>query len=379
MIIESKDKISLYKLLILQKEDEKDNLAWDNFVNVHADATVYHLSDWLNVLQKESGQEVLMLVCKDEEGDIVGILPLQYTRGFPFGLGGVPGIKRLSSLPRTPIGGPLALDEKISHLLLQKAIDIVKGDEQRYLQIKTFLPQIDADPDTLTKYLWREIYITEIPGYPEEIRFGDSRNHAAIKRAVKKAIKNNVRFREADRIEELKEWYPLYLDTMRFHVTPARSYSFFKNIWERMKPKGLMSLVLSELELDKSKKIIAGSILFKFNDTITYAFNGSSREHFELRPNDLLHWEAIHNGQKEGFKYYDLGEVSKDHLSLAAYKKKWASTIKEMYHYYYPKPDKLDSEEELDAGTSGNLKQKVWQSLPLKITQIIGEKTYKYL
>jgi Acetyltransferase (GNAT) domain len=379
MIIESKDKISLYKLLILQKEDEKDNLAWDNFVNVHADATVYHLSDWLNILQKESGQEVLMLVCKDEEGDIVGILPLQYTRGFPFGLGGVPGIKRLSSLPRTPIGGPLALDEKISHLLLQKAIDIVKGDEQRYLQIKTFLPQIDADPDTLTKYLWREIYITEIQGYPEEIRFGDSRNHAAIKRAVKKAIKNNVRFREADRIEELKEWYPLYLDTMRFHVTPARSYSFFKNIWERMKPKGLMSLVLSELELDKSKKIIAGSILFKFNDTITYAFNGSSREHFELRPNDLLHWEAIHNGQKEGFKYYDLGEVSKDHLSLAAYKKKWASTIKEMYHYYYPKPDKLDSEEELDAGTSGNLKQKVWQSLPLKITQIIGEKTYKYL
>ena len=379
MIIESKDKISLYKLLILQKEDEKDNLAWDNFVNVHADATVYHLSDWLNVLQKESGQEVLRLVCKDEEGNIVGILPLQYTRGFPFGFGGIPGIKRLSSLPRTPIGGPLALDEKVSCLLLQKAIDIVKGDEQRYLQIKTFLPQINADPDDLNKYLWREIYITEIPGYPEEIRFGDSRNHAAIKRAVKKAIKNNVRFREADRIEELKEWYPLYLDTMRFHVTPARSYSFFKNIWERMKPKGLMSLVLSELELDKSKKIIAGSILFKFNDTITYAFNGSSREHFELRPNDLLHWEAIHNGQKEGFKYYDLGEVSKDHLSLAAYKKKWASTIKEMYHYYYPKPDKLDSEEELDAGTSGNLKQKVWQSLPLKITQIIGEKTYKYL
>lgn len=379
MIIESKDKISLYTLLILQTEDEKDNLAWDNFVNVHPDATVYHLSDWLSILQKESDQEVLRLVCKDEEGNIVGILPLQYTRGFPFGLGGVPGIKRLSSLPRTPIGGPLALNETISRLLLQKAIDIVKGDEQRYLQIKTFLPQMNADTDTLNKYLWREIYITEIPGYPEEIRFGDSRNHAAIKRAVKKAIKNNLRFREADRIEELKEWYPLYLDTMRFHVTPARSYSFFKNIWKRMKSKGLMSLVLSELELDKFKKIIAGSVLFRFNDTITYAFNGSSREYFELRPNDLLHWEAIHNGQKEGFRYYDLGEVSKDHLSLAAYKKKWASTIKEMYHYYYPKPDKLDSEEKLDAGTSGNLKQKVWQSLPLKITQIIGGKTYRYL
>ena len=50
-----------------------------------------------------------------------------------------------------------------------------------------------------------------------------------------------------------------------------------------------------------------------------------------------------------------------------------------MYHYYYPKPYGLDNEEELDAGTSGNLKQKLWQRLPLKITEIIGDKTYKYL
>jgi hypothetical protein len=370
--------IDLPSLRIIEAQDNY-NLLWEKFVVEHPGRTIYHTLEWLKVLEMESRQKILKLICIDEDEKITGLLPLQYTKGIPFGLGGVPGIKRISSLPRTPTGGPLALNEQITSLLAQKAIDIIKDDKKRFLQIKTFSPQLIPSSDDFDKYLWREIYITEIPEYPKEIRFGDSRNHAAIKRAVKKAQKNNIRFREADNIEELKEWYPLYLDTMRFHVTPARSYSFFKNIWESMKPKGLMSLVLAELESIRGKRIIAGSVLFKFNETITYAFNGSSREHFELRPNDLLHWEAIHKGQKEGFKYYDLGEVSKDHLSLAAYKKKWASEIKEIYHYYYPKPDKLDNEGELDTGTSGILKQKIWQSLPLKITEIIGEKTYKYL
>jgi serine/alanine adding enzyme len=379
MIIEHSEKINTLTVFSLPDNSKNDNVLWDDFVNDHPDASVYHLSEWLNILQKESNQKILRLVCKDEESKIVGVFPLQYTKGFPFGLGGVPGIKRLSSLPRTPIGGPLAIDENIAAVLIQKAVDTVKEDKERHLQIKTFSPQLKAESNRLHKFLWREIYVTEIPKYPKEIRFGDSRNHAAIKRAMKKALKNDVHFREANNINELKEWYPLYSDTMRFHVTPARSYSFFKNIWELMKPKGLMSLVLAELETIGSKQIIAGSVLFKFNDTVTYAFNGSSRNHFELRPNDLLHWQAIHDAQKMGFKYYDLGEVSKDHLSLAAYKKKWASSIKEMYHYYYPKPEGLENEEELDAGTSGNLKQKIWQALPLKITEIIGDKTYKYL
>ena len=379
MILEHPGKISTLTISILPEEIEINDSAWDEFISNHTEGTVYHLTDWLNILQKESSQKVLRLVCKNEEEEIVGVFPLQYTKGFPLGLGGVPGIKRLSSLPRTPIGGPLSLNEEISNLLIQKAIEIIKKDEKRLLQIKSFSSELKAETETLHKYLWREIYITEIPDQPGEIRFGDSRNHAAIKRAVKKALKNNVEFREAETIEEIKIWYPLYLDTMRFHVTPARSLSFFTNIWKYLKPKGFMSLILSELKTDNGKEIIAGSVLFKFNNTVTYAFNGSSRNHFELRPNDLLHWEAIHGAQKDGYKYYDLGEVSKDHQSLAAYKKKWATSIKEMYHYYYPKPDGLDSEEELDAGTSGNLKQKVWQSLPLKLTEIIGEKTYKYL
>jgi hypothetical protein len=354
------------------------DLKWEEFLALHPDGTIYHHPLWLKVIEEESGQEVLKLVCINDDNEIVGIFPLQKTKGFPFGLGGVPGSKRLSSLPRTPIGGPLTIDEFATTKLIEKAINVVSENKDQLLQIKSYSSELDKSVELLNKHFWREIYIKEIPPHPEEIRFGNSRNHAAIKRAVNKAVRNGVKYRLAETEDDLKQWYPLYLDTMRFHTTPARSFKFFANLWKYLKPKGLMSLVLAELEDEKNKVMIAGSVLFYYNAMVTYAFNGSSRNHLEYRPNDLLHMQAIVDAQKDGYKEYDLGEVSKDHAGLAAYKKKWGSKVLELYHYFYPNPPQLE-EESLDVETASGLKSKIWRSLPLSITAKIGELVYKKL
>ncbi len=117
-------------------------------------------------------------------------------------------------------------------MLIQKATDIVSSESECLLQIKSFDSDINDGIDSLYKYFWREIYIKEIPDYPDEIRYGKSKNHAKIKWAVNKAEQNNVIHRTAESEVDLKKWYPLYLDTMRIHTTPARSYRFFKNLWE---------------------------------------------------------------------------------------------------------------------------------------------------
>jgi hypothetical protein len=351
---------------------------WEEFLASYPEGTIYHHPLWLKVIEEESGQEVLKLVCTNAENNIVGIFPLQKTKGFPFGLGGVPGSKRLSSLPRTPIGGPLTTDESATTKLLKKAINIVSENQNQFLQIKSYSTELDKSVELLNKHFWREIYFKEIPPHPEEIRFGNSRNHAAIKRAVNKAARSGVSYRLAETEGDLKQWYPLYLDTMRFHTTPARSFNFFANLWKYLRPKDLMSLVLAELEDGKDKVMIAGSVLFYYNGMVTYAFNGSSRNHLEHRPNDLLHMQAIVDAQKDGYKEYDLGEVSKDHAGLAAYKKKWGSKVLQLYHYYYPNPPQLE-EESLDVETESGLKSKIWKALPLSVTAKIGEFVYKKL
>jgi len=380
MMIQEKLEKKVKDLKVIEAESKYD-LLWEKYVDEHPNSTIYHTLEWLKIIEKETGQKVLKIICTDSNDNIQGLFPLQYTKGFYFRFGGIPGTKRLSSLPRTPIGGPLTSNSEVNNLLINKALEIVQTEPNYILQIKSFDKNINNEIGALHRFFWREFYIKEIPDYPNEIRYGKSKNHAKIKWAINKAQQNNVIYSIAQSENDLKKWYPLYLDIMKIHVTPARSYSFFKNLWETLRPKGLMQLVIAELEENSKKTIIAGSILFFYNKTVTHAFSGSSRvrEYIELRPNDLLHWYAILDAQKNGFKYYDFGEVSKDNIGLAIYKKKWDTVKQNMYHYYYPKPAQLEEEDEFDSGTISGIKGKIWQKLPLFVTAKIGKIVYKRL
>lgn len=139
-----------------------------------------------------------------------------------------------------------------------------------------------------------------------------------------------------------------------------------------------MQLVLAELNVGNKQKIIAGSIFLTFNKTIVYAFNGSNRNEFELRPNDLIHWTVIHDLQKKGFEIYDWGEVTKGQEGLAAYKEKWSSKKEKMYHYYFPDFETIN-EEDMDSGINEGLLKNLWNLLPLKVTSVIGSQIFKYL
>ena len=360
------------KIRVAESSNESE---WNNFVSSHPDSKIYHTSHWINALKNESGAKGINLVCLDEEDKVTGVFPLLYTRGFPLGLRGLPASKRLSSLPRTPLAGPLAYEEKIYRALIDKAVELVDRDKDRKLQIK-----LPGETLAYTRYgfkslPWRESYIYEIPPPGQEIRFGNSRNHSSIKRAVNKAERSGLIVRTVTSVEELRQWYLMYLETMAFHMTPARDFRFFRDLWKVLAPQNLMRVDLAVLN---DKEVLAGSVFFSFNKTVIYGFNGSKRDLFDFRPNDLLHWNAIHTAQKNGYKYYDMGEVQAEQEGLAAYKSKWCNQKKMIYHYYYPL-DQQDIKNSIDSAPSGKMRNVIWKKIPLPLTEVLGRLIYKYL
>src|ERR1700761_9062199 len=95
--------------MIVEVDPWKDP-RWEAFVLGHPDATIYHHPAWLKVLEREYPQRSLFLACEDADGTLRGIFPLLYTRGLPFSKGNPLTGPRLSSLPRTPLAGPLGAD-----------------------------------------------------------------------------------------------------------------------------------------------------------------------------------------------------------------------------------------------------------------------------
>jgi CelD/BcsL family acetyltransferase involved in cellulose biosynthesis len=353
---------------------------WDEFVTAHADGLVFHHSAWLRTLECEYDHGSVALGAEDADGRLHAILPLAYTRGLPFGLGGPAAGRRLASLPRTPIAGPLSTSREALMAVVGSAVQRVRAEPGLRLQIKTPSPELDGVGELVGKP-WRLNYTLELPSDLGALRFGNARNHSRIRWAVNKATRSGLHVRPAESEEELRAWYRLYLDVNRTRLQPPRPYRLFEAAWRLLRPLGLMRLLLAEHRTGSASRIVAGSVLLMLGGTVFYAFNGRLREALSLRPNDVIQWHAIHQACAEGFRRYDFGEVAEANLDLAKFKSKWGTEARRLHRYYYPAPP------EAGAGYGGLESESlfkraatpIWHRMPSRLTEIFGDRVYRYL
>ena len=380
--VQSRSSVELLSpdLTITEVDPWKDS-RWESFVLRHSEATVYHHPAWLAALQREYRQRTLFLACEDADGVLRGIFPLLYTRGLPLKGGPMTG-PRLSSLPRTPLAGPLALDSSALSALVREAQRRASTHRPSlWLQIKAEAENVNEGVEGVARKPWRESYIVPLAGVAgQPYRIPDSQNRSAIKRAINKAVAGGVRTRPAETVDELRVWYRLYLETMRRNVVPARPWRFFLALWEFMRPKGLMRLLLAEHQSDSGARIIGGHLFFYFGATVTYAFGASSAGDFALRPNDIIMGQAINDASEAGYRFVDLGEVPEGDENLGRFKSKWGAERARMYRYYSPDfPDEENTASDDTESSTARLARTIWTRLPLAVTAWLGDRIYARL
>ena len=366
-------------LRVIEVDPSSDD-RWDAFVGNHRSGLVYHHSRWLRTLQQEYAHESFALLCESDGGRVCGILPLMRTRGLPLArmAGGQVVKSRLSSLPRTPVAGPLFETREAGTALIAAAIDLVRAEPSLRLQLKAESAELEPLAEEVVGAPWRLTYVLPLPERGGELRFGSSRNHSRVKWAVNKAQRSNVYVRQAESVDDLRAWYGMYLEAMRWHVLPPRPYRLFVAMQELLQPRGFMTLLLAERNVNGHTKLLAGSIFLKLGGTMFYAFNGRRLDALSLRPNDLLLWRAIHDAWDEGFRRIDLGEVVEGAEGLAAFKKKWGTTPTRLHRYYYP-PLSASPRAPSSQGRGAALMKEAWRRVPLRATELLGGGIYRYL
>ena len=346
---------------------------WDEFVAAEPEGHVYQHSGWLRCLEAEYDRPLIGLSTEDDGGRLTGILPLVATRGVPGLRGNALLGARLSSLPRTPVAGPLARDASAAAALLEAALYRARDRAGARLQVKRAAADLDGMVDGIVGAPWRSSYVVPLPEDPDAVRFGNSRNHGRIKWAVNKAAKEGVEVRLAEDLSDVQAWYPLYLRTMREVVVPPRPLRLFEAMWRELAPRELMRLYVAE----QRGRMIAGSIVLGLGRTAFYAFNGRLRSALPLRPNEVLQWEAIHDACRRGFERYDLGEVVSGGEGLADFKRKWGADEVRLHRYYHP-PREHDGGDSGGGGLAASARS-IWPRLPLAATRLAGDVAYRWL
>jgi len=244
------------------------------------------------------------------------------------------------------------------------------------LQIKVLGPELEGIAADLRGIAWRPNYRVKLPADSSVIRFGDSRTHGAIMRAIRKAERSGVVVRRAESEDDLRLWYPLYLRAMRAGVVLPRPYRFFEQLWRTVALREMGYLLLAEIPNGGSTTLIAGSLYLQFGGTVFYAFNGRRAEYLGARPNEAIHWHAIQQACRAGLQWYDLGEADEG-SSLAAFKAKWATHREMLMRYYYPAPE--DEGSASGPGWARQLAKGAWRHLPLGLTAFAGTRASRFL
>ena len=299
--------------------DSKTDPRWDRFVHEHPNGTVYHHSLWMEVLQKTFGHEPVHLILEDGNQQITGILPLMITRGLF-------GEKKLECLPLTTYCHNLMPETFYPEMIdwLQTELGPFKG-----MHFKCMYPvQNERIPwSTESHYV---NHIIELSGsadfwYKEVI----NRN---IRRRIKTAEVNRLTFREADSLQDLAGFYDLLLKLRRNLGLPPMPFSFFKNMWDILRPRGMLFIVM----VHHGDRLITSDIALKYKDTYHMEYNGANPRTLDLAGNQKLLWEVIRMAFENNIRFIDLGRSHTEHDSLIYFKEKWGAKSHPLYSCHIP-------------------------------------------
>jgi len=130
-------------------------------------------------------------------------------------------------------------------------------------------------------------------------------SHRIKRKAVRKALKSNVKVRMAQNETDIASYYELYLETQKRLGSPPHSYDFFKAMWNKFYPSGLFQVLLANY----SGEPIGGSIVFSFHKEICWWGSATKVKYRSLNATNLLLWKTMEWGFDNHFEVFDFGRT----------------------------------------------------------------------
>lgn len=127
-------------------------------------------------------------------------------------------------------------------------------------------------------------------------------NKTGILRKVKKAIRSGVIVEQASSIEDWRQYYSVYLETIRRWGEAARTrynWSLFEAFYRHRSQHICLWVARC------NGRIISGAICFYQNNHAVYWHGAALEAFFYLRPMNLLMCEIIKDALTRGFRWFD--------------------------------------------------------------------------
>jgi Acetyltransferase (GNAT) domain len=351
---------------------------YDEFVAGCDRAGAYHAGAWAKILAAAYRARPHYLALTAADGSFDAVLPLMTSRGVASGT-------RLRSLPVLPFGGPVGTSIEAEAAAIAAACRIA-DERDAPLLVNSRTPGYSRHVPGLRECEKNPTWITPLGDDADEMRRGWKKSSNNLFRNIAKSEKAGVRVREGKGESDLREFYGLYLATMRRHRALPRSWRQMALDQELLGPSGVFRLFIAEHE----SRPVAAAIFHAYRDTVDLLYNGSDDAARDLRPNFALYWHAISWAIENGYRRFDWGEAQNGG-PLSRFKAQWSAEPVPDYRYdYNPSAEVTDSRADrfrhshdaFDTPGERSRGQRAldaaWERTPLALTRAAGSLVYRF-
>jgi len=336
---------------------------WEELVQRHPRASVFHSSAWLKALSRTYQYQPIAYTTSPADQKLENAIVLCRIQSWLTG-------RRLVSLPFSDHCEPLVdAREDLDAIMAALEQDSREWD-LRYIELRP-LQQLEIGTSlhhSTVPYTFHQLDLA--PGLPT--LFANCHKNST-QRKILRAEREGLRYREGSTEEFVEHFYGLHTITRKRHRRPPQPRKWFVNLID------CFGDALKIRVAFKGNRPLAAVITIRHKGTMVYKYGGSDPLFNHLGSMHLLLWAAIEEAKAADLQSFDFGRTDADQKGLITFKKRWGTTQSDLVYSRYAHSQDVAHMFE----ASGSWKSKVARHLLSRmqpgILSVVGRALYRHV
>jgi CelD/BcsL family acetyltransferase involved in cellulose biosynthesis len=305
--------------------ESSDDPRWNDYVDRHPFGCIFHHSAWREVLLRSFPQlKPFYFMAENEDRNVVGAVPVMLVKSMLTG-------KRLVSLPFSLYNDPLVDSPEVFNQLRDSVCSQFHAQKTDFMVFRVrFAPSL-FQTDHFHDFVGYKNHTLALDADPEKLMAGFQRK--SVRKNIRKAERSGVRVTEVASEEDVRRFFDLNVHTRKKFGTPPQPFSFFRNMWNLLHPKGMIMVHLAWM----GKEPVGGLLCLKYKKRVHAEYIGIDDRFQAYSPNMLLFWTAIQEACRQEYRFFEFGGTVASNEGLLLFKRRWGTVEEDIHHFYYPK------------------------------------------
>jgi CelD/BcsL family acetyltransferase involved in cellulose biosynthesis len=295
---------------------------WEQFLQTHPDASVFHTPAWLSALRRTYGFESAVFSTSAPTHPIRSGLAFCLVQSWLTG-------SRLVSVPFSDHCQPLFDAREDGRSLAAFLPRLVEQERCDYVEVRLLTPEVLRP--TQNGLARSATFLHHVLDLRPQLQVLFDRLHkSCFQRRIRRGEKEGLTYSEGRSDSFLRQFYSLLLLTRRRHGLPPQPQAWFRNL------RDCFGDAIKIRVASKNGRPIASMLTLQYKTTVVYKYGCSDAASHRLGTMPFLFWQTIQRAKEEGAATFDLGRSEADDSGLITFKNHLGAAATPLTYYRYP-------------------------------------------